>query len=167
MTQIEEIDRLVKLINDHVIKLKELNNLYQMHIKRRLMLMFYASIVLIAVWSVSFIYMDSYEFRRSVGVFYGLVFIIFIIIFMLIVGYFMINYLKDNRNRRDIIDEIILVQKQLKQLIRIASQYREHIFKDENSFLLFEIDLKLTEAEDIISRVKRIHQVKSAIDKKY
>jgi len=78
---------------------------------------------------------------------------------MSFLGYFMNSYIKENRSNLDIIDEMKLVRRQLKDLIRIGSQSREYLFNLRTSYLQLEIDLKLTEAEDIISRVNKIRSM--------
>ena len=156
----EEIDRIIKLVSEYTSKLKNLLDLYQEQQKRRLLMIFIFSISIIMIYGIVFFYVQSrYSINYSSYSTYNLVIGFMVIAVFSLFGYFTYSYIKESRNKSDIVDEMRLIKKQLSQLIIIASQTREHIV-DRNSFALLEIDLKLTEAEDMISRVNRISTIK-------
>ena len=163
----EEIDRIIKLLNEYTVKLKSLLNLYQAKNRRRLMMLLIFSTSFVTMYGFTFFYFQlKYDTQLRYDTSYETQFILGFIIFsvFILLMFFMYTYLNESRNKRDISDEMMLIKNQLKQLIEIGSQAREHLI-NRDSFALLEIDLKLVEAEDIINRSYRIVSVRNIFEK--
>ena len=167
INRIEDIDRIIKLVNEYSNKLKELIDLYNTQRKRKTMLIFYGGILFVIVYALVFSYLTNYSFRdflSKTGI--GIIIMVVALLGLLgFISYYMFNFFKESRSRTDIVDEIILTQKQLSHLISIGSQTREHLLTKNDGYVILELDLKLTEAENITSRALRIPYVKNMIEK--
>jgi hypothetical protein len=159
--KVEDINRLIKLISEYTNKLKELIDMYNSQKRRKNMVILYGGLIFIIIYAIGLSYFSNDSFRHFI-LESGSGIIILIVALMALIGfisYVMFSFFKENRNRTDILDEIILTQKQLNQLISIGSQSREHMLSKDDGFVILEFDLKLTEAENIISRANRIPSI--------
>ncbi len=144
-----EIDRILKLINEYILKIRDLLQLYETQKRRRMTILIFAGFFFIIIYSAIMIF-SQYDLKIDVILYSG----IGVVFIMILTIFFMLNFLRDSRNRKDILDELSLLRRQLSKLVTIASQAREHLPNKE--YVLIEIDLKLTEAEEIISRIHRL-----------
>ena len=121
-----DVDRIIKLVEEYTHRLKDLINLNQLQRKNRLMLMFISAVAFIIVYGLGFIYFQfDYNENKlnSYFIFFGILF------FVLFYAYFLLYFLRSKRNVRDLKDEAILIKKQLVQLVKMASQTREHMIR--------------------------------------
>uniref|UniRef100_UPI0040499532 hypothetical protein n=1 Tax=Gelidibacter sp. TaxID=2018083 RepID=UPI0040499532 len=146
-------ERIVKLVNEYTVRLKELINFFQLEKKNRFNIILSISISILIIYGLLFFY---FQFGKSEisNEKYLLSIAVVIAAILILLLYTLINFQKGKRNSNDIKDEAYLIRKQLKQLVQIASQTREHL-KHFDNLVLLEIDLKLTEAEDMIDRANR------------
>lgn len=150
MVKFDNLDRIIKLINEYCIKLKDLLGLLQLQKKRKVIFLLFAIFIFLGVYTLVLYYFKYEELFDSLSIIAIGLFLSFIIL-----GLFMYAFFRQTRNSRDIIDDIRLVSRQLAQLVRMLSQTREHMI-DKNDFLIqLEIDLKMTEAEDLLDRTDR------------
>ena len=147
-----DVDRIIKLVEEYTNRLKDLINLNQLQRKNSLTFMFTTVIAFIIVYAFGFIYFQ-YDFESSnINMYFIFFGVLCIVIFY---TYFFLYYYRSKRNNRDLKDEAILIKKQLVQLVKLASQTREHMIHYSDNLAILEIDLKLTEAEDLVERANR------------
>lgn len=135
-------ERIVKLVNEYTVRLKELINFFQLEKKNRFNIILSISISILIIYGLLFFY---FQFGKSEisNEKYLLSIAVVIAAILILLLYTLINFQKGKRNSNDIKDEAYLIRKQLKQLVQIASQTREHL-KHFDNLVLLEIDLKLT-----------------------
>ena len=148
-----DVERIIKLVNEYTFRLKELIQAYQQQRKNRINFFITTLIGFLIIFGLFFIYFQ-FETNSISETKYMISIIVVVTSVIGLILFSYLNFQKSSRNSIDIIDEAHLIRKQLRQLIRIASQTREHIINFE-SLALLEIDLKLTEAEDMIERANR------------
>lgn len=160
-------ERIINLFREYSSRLNELIDIYQAARKSTLNWMTKIS-VLMTLFSVLIYSIVSFFKSERLADFVGenedflyLLFPIFVISIIMIYPFssHSLSINTKDRSSRDIKDEARLIKRQLEHLIRIASQTREHS-SNLDTLTLLEIDLKLTEAEDVIKRANRIFGLK-------
>lgn len=145
------IDELTVILSEYSSKLTELiSNYLKLTRKKRITGIFGVYGILVLLAAIYFV-LDIKEYNLIVVISMSASALTIIISI-----FFSISLIKDAKSNSESLDEITLVMKQLEDLTKLLAQEREHSISSDNTLAKVRIDLKLTEAENIIQRAQGV-----------